>query len=174
MKDGLVLFVLGLIGIGGFILWQQHGDLFQPLLPVSAPAESNAAAPVPPTPKPALPRVQNSPAPVVETPAVAEVAPVPPPSAPPAAPRDPPPFPAVDEIASGDPGDVVTSKFGDPALSTLTSNGGRILGTYVYARDGGRQATVIQLEDGRVASAYSKMAPAPAGGLSIPRQRRSE
>lgn len=171
MKDGLVLFVLGLIGIGGFLLWQTHGDLFQSAS-VGAPVESvvpPALAP-PPAPKPA-PRV--NPAPVVETPVVAEAAPAPaPPPAPPVVAPEPPPFPAVEEIANGAPSEVVTTKFGDPALSTLTSSGGRLLGTYVYARDKGREATVIQLEDGRVASAYSKNAPVPVSGLSIPRQQK--
>ena len=171
MKDGLVLFVLGLIGIGGFLLWQTHGDPFR-TASVSAPVESNAQPA--PAPKPA-PRVKPAPPPAVDAPAVVDavVAPEPPP-APPVVPQEPLPFPAVEEIASGAPSEAVTTKFGDPALSMLTSNGGRMLGTYVYARDKGREATVVQLEDGRVATAYSKNAPAAASGLSIPRQKRIE
>ncbi len=175
MKDGLVLFVLGLIGIGGFLLWQTHGDLFR-TASVSAPVESNVQpAPAAPAPKPA-PRVKPAPRPVVETPAVvveAVAAPEPPP-APPVVPQEPPPFPAVEEIANGALSEAVTTKFGDPTLSMLTSNGGRMRGTYVYARDKGREATVVQMEDGRVATAYSKNAPVPASGLSIPRQKHSE
>jgi len=41
--------------------------------------------------------------------------------------------------------------------------------TFVYARDRGRLATVIHLEDGRVSSAYTKSSPPPAAGMSIPR-----
>lgn len=174
MKDGLVLFVLGLIGIGGFLLWQTHGDSLRTASSVSAPAESSVQPAPAPAPKP-TPRANPAPPPVVETPVVAEVVAVPEPApAPPVVPQEPPPFPAVEEIANGAPSEAVTTKFGDPALSMLTSNGGRMLGTYVYARDKGREATVVQLEDGRVATVYSKNAPAAASGLSIPRQKHIE
>ena len=170
MKDGLVLFILGLVGIGGFLLWQAHTNAVQPVSSVTVPSDWTVPPPSPRAPKPAPP--VKPPAPVVEAPPVAEVVAAPEP--PPVVQPDPPPFPEVEEISSGAPAEVVTTKFGDPSLSLLTSSGGRMLGTYVYARDKGRQATVIQLEDGRVASVYSKSVPAQAVGLSIPRQKHTE
>ncbi|MSV35420.1 MAG: hypothetical protein EXQ47_07460 [Bryobacterales bacterium] len=171
MKDGLALFVLGLIGIGGFLLWQAHTDAVQPVSSVTVPVDWTVPPPSPPAPK-AVPLVKP-PAPVVEASPVAVVVPAPEPP-PTVVQPDPPPFPAVEEISSGAPAEVVTTKFGDPALSMLTSNRRRMVGTYVYARDKGREATVIRLEDGKVTSAYSKGVRAQAVGLSIPRQKRTE
>jgi hypothetical protein len=171
MRDGLVLVLIGLIGIGGFFLWQTYSESRAPQ-PVNVSVESVVP---PPPPKAPAPREKPKPIVVNETPVVAVVAPAPePPPQPAVVPLPPPPFPAVEEISSGAPAEVVTTKFGDPSLSLLTSTRGRMVGTYVYARDKGRQATVIQLEDGKVASAYSKNAPAQAAGLSVPRQKRTE
>jgi hypothetical protein len=184
MKDGFVLLVIGVVGIVGLLMWRADIDPFHPGHYFSHMPEPRASTEpdVPPPPPVAAPRkaahvhvaIAPEPAPVVEVtpaPVVVET---------PAAPervavqRDPPPFPAVDQIASGAPEETVTGKFGDPAISALTSTGGHILGTYVYARQGGRVATVIHLEDGKVASATSKELPPPAGGLSIPRPKRPE
>jgi hypothetical protein len=171
MKDGLVLVLIGLLGIGGFFLWQTYSNSLAPGQPVNVPVESF----VPPPPKPPAPREKPKPVVVKEAPVVAVVPPAPePPPQPAVVPLPPPPFPAVEEISSGAPAEVVTNKFGDPSLSLLTSTHGRVVGTYVYARDKGRRALVIRLEDGKVASAYSKNAPAQAAGLSVPRQKRTE
>jgi len=180
MKDGILLLVVGVIAIGGIILWQSHVDPFalgrsmgqdrelrpepQPEVPAPKPAPVHKPKPVVKAPE----VVEAVPAPV-ETP-VAAVSPEPP--APPVV-HDPPPFPAVDQIASGAPEETVTGKYGDPAISAVTSSGGHMVGTYVYAREGGRVATVIHLEDGVVASATSKSSPPPVAGLSVPRRKQA-
>ena len=177
MKDGVVLLIVGIIGVGGVLLWQAHVDPFHPAQYMTPAAElrppSETNVPVAPKISPKPKRVS-----IVEAPPVVEAAPVPVevPVAPavPVVQHDPPPFPAVDQIASGAPEDDVTEKYGHPAISALTSANGHMLGTYVYARDGGRLATVIHLEDGKVASALSKSAPVPPPGVSIPRWRRTE
>ena len=179
MKDGVLLLAVGLVGIVGIFLWRAQVDPFHPERYLNEAKESQPA-PEPSSP-PAKPVVRASkPAPVAVAPApVVEAAPAPPVEPPPApAPQavlhDPPPFPAVDEIASGAPEETVTGKFGDPAISALTSSGGHSVGTYVYARERGRVATVIHVEDGIVASATSTSLPTPAAGLSVPRPKRTE
>ena len=59
-------------------------------------------------------------------------------------------------------------KYGTPAISVLTSDHGHVLNTYVYSKDKGRSETVIQLEDGKVASAVSKSTPTPPTGIEVP------
>lgn len=129
----------------------------------------------PAPPKPVAARPKPAPAPVeapVVVPQEAPPKPEPLPVADVAAP-EPLPFPSSEEIAKGAPEQAVTTKFGDPTLSLVTTSRGRVQGTYVYAREKGREATVIKLLDGRVASAYSKSAPVAASGLSIPRQQHT-
>jgi hypothetical protein len=118
---------------------------------------------------------RRAPAPVMEEAAVLEPIPVPaaPEPAPAIPPPPPPPFPAVDQIAAGSQEDAITGKYGDPALSAVTSAGGHKVETLIYAKDGGRSATVIRLEDGRVSSAYSPSEPVPPTGLSAPRRSRN-
>jgi hypothetical protein len=88
--------------------------------------------------------------------------------------RDPPPFPVVEQIATGAHGDSITGKYGDPQLSAVTSTGGHVVETMVYARERGRSATVIRIEDGRVSSAYTQTEPAMPPGLSAPRRWHNE
>ncbi len=80
----------------------------------------------------------------------------------------PPPFPIADKIPAGLRGDSVTGTYGDPALSALTSTGRHVVETFVYARDRGRSATVIRLEDGKVAGSSAQSEPVQASGLSVP------
>ena len=174
LKDGVVLVVICLIVVGGLFVWWTQGHA----LSLSAPAETQVQEPVPsPKAAPVVAKVQipkPRPAPV-EPPAVIEAAPSP--QVPPATPvvhRDPPPFPAVEQIATGVREDSITGKFGDPALSAVTSTGGHMVETFVYARDRGRSATVIRLEDGKVSAAYSQAEPIPPAGLSAPRRWHNE
>jgi len=88
--------------------------------------------------------------------------------------RDPPPFPAVEQIPTGVHLDSITGKYGDPQLSAVTSTGGHMVETMVYARERGRSATVIRIEDGKVASAYSQTEPVVPPGLSAPRRWQHE
>jgi hypothetical protein len=133
------------------------------------------ATPAPePLPAVAKPKPVSRPKPVVAAeppaPVIAEVAPVPQPqAAPPAPPADPPPFPVVDQIVTGARQDTVLDKYGEPAIATLTSRRGHVVSNYVYARDQGRETTVIKLEDGKVATAYSTTLPPAPTGISAPR-----
>jgi hypothetical protein len=46
--------------------------------------------------------------------------------------------------------------------------------TFVYSKDRGRNATVIRMEDGKVATAYSQAEPFVPPGLSAPRRYKSQ
>jgi len=46
--------------------------------------------------------------------------------------------------------------------------------TMVYARERGRSATVIRIEDGKVAAAYTQTEPVVPPGLSAPRRWHNE
>jgi len=181
MRTGVLLFVVGLILVGGILLWRSNVDPFNPLqsfqsLPPRAPVEESRLA------TPAAKHPATKPARVAQsTPAAVEGKPVPveaarvgeiPLAAPPVVPivpRDLPPFPVVDQIPLGVRETAVTTKYGDPALSAMTSTDGHTVETFVYTRDGGRLSTVIHLKDGRVSSAYTKTSPPRATGMSIPR-----
>jgi hypothetical protein len=165
MKDGAVLMVVCLAVLGGLAVWWTHSPLhlFSASGPqVQEPARVPAPAPVVKKvskPKPATADVEQP---------VAEVAPVAPPPVPVV--KAPPPFPAVEQIASGSHEAAITDKYGDPALSAVTSTGGHVVETFVYSKDRGRNATVIRLEDGKVAKAYSQAEPLVPPGLSAPRR----
>ena len=170
MRDGLILLISGLIGIGGVVLWWQSSHVQPPPQHVVTVVKTEP----PPAPKPVAARPKPAPAPVEAPVVVPQEAPPKPEPAPVAVvARDPLPFPSSEEIANGAPEQAVTTKFGDPTLSLVTTSRGRVQGTYVYAREKGREATVIKLLDGKVASAYSKSAPVAASGLSIPRQQHA-
>ena len=166
LKDGVVLMVICLIVVGGLAVWWTQ----TPAHPLNATApQVQEPAPVP-EPAPVVKKVARpKPAPpvVVEQPvAVAAVAPPPAPEVK----LPPPPFPAVEQITRGAHVDAITNKYGDPALSAVTSAGGHMIETFVYSRDRGRKATVIRLEDGKVATAYSQVEPLVPPGLSAPRR----
>ena len=163
LKDGVVLMVICLIALGGLaVWWTQTPSHFNAAVPqVLGPAPAPAPAPV--VKKASKPK---PPPPIVEEPATAvaaEASPAPVQVA-------PPPFPAVEQIANGAHADAITDKYGDPALSAVTSTGGHMVETIVYARNRGRNATVIRLEDGKVATAYSQAEPTVPPGLSAPRR----
>jgi hypothetical protein len=180
LKIKIALFIGSLFVLGGILLWRQQidplhlGAYFNRSSPDPVP-ETTPAQP-PEAPKPVRVRARK-PA-VVETaprPVIAEVAPKPVVTAKPAAPPvNPPPFPQVDQIANGASAAAVIDKYGTPAISALTSDRGHVMGTYVYAKDKGRSETVIQLEDGKVASAFSKSMPPPPVGILVPRLGNTE
>jgi hypothetical protein len=167
LKDGVVLMVICLIVVGGLAVWWTQ----TPSHPVEATApQVQEPAPVP-APAPVVKRVARpkpAPPPVVEEP-VAVVVPVAPPPAP-VVQGPPPPFPAVEQIVSGAHETAITDKYGDPALAAVTSRRGHMVETFVYAKDRGRNFTIIRLEDGKVATAYSKAEPFVPPGLSAPRR----
>jgi hypothetical protein len=174
LKDGVVLTVVALILAGaGFVWWSQtqtHYGAPAQDTQVQQPEPAAKAAPV----VKARPKVKPEPVVVEE---IAETTPAPAPvmvAAVPVVHRDPLPFPAVDQIATGVHEDSITGKYGDPQLSAVTSTGGHMVETMVYARERGRSATVIRIEDGKVASAYSQTEPVMPPGLSAPRRWQHE
>jgi len=173
LKDGVVLSVVLLIVAGALFLWWTQASPTH----YGSPVADTQAQPVEP-PKPAPVVVKARPKPKVEpvvqeiaetTPAAAPVA-----AAPPVVHRDPPPFPVVGQIPTGAHEDVITGKYGDPQLSAVTSTGGHMVETMVYARERGRSATVIRIEDGKVAAAYTQTEPVAPPGLSAPRRWHNE
>ena len=171
MRD--LILALGFVAIVtvGVYMWQSNIDPLHPFLSaISGPIESAPSAPEPAAPaakpKPAVPVVPREP--VVAAPVISEAAHSLPPSTPAVAPT-PLPFPTADKIAAGSPGDTVTTEYGGPAIAAVTSADGHMVETYVYARKGDRSQTVIRLEEGRVAEAYTRMFAAPVSGMSIPR-----
>ena len=185
MKDGVVLFLLCVIVIGAiaaFALYMDRipGGIFRRGIEENQTAAepSAPAAPKPPAKSAAKRNVPESappaePAPTVSTsgsptkvPAASLPAPVPVEAAPAR------PFPSVSEIAVGAGGDTIMDAYGGPALSTTTSDHGHVLETFVYTRDGIRDVTVISLEDGRVAAAYSKPRSVSAVTMPPPLRRR--
>jgi hypothetical protein len=171
-KDGVVLAVVVLIVAGGLFLWWTQTPTHY-----GAPVADTQVQPPEPAPKPA-PVVKARPKPKKEEPVVEQAAPAPEPvvvvAAAPVVHRDPPPFPAVEQIPTGVHGDSITGKYGDPQLFAVTSTGGHMVETMVYARERGRSATVIRIEDGRVSSAYSQSEPVVPPGLSAPRRWQHE
>ena len=171
-KDGVVLAVVVLIVAGGLFLWWTQTPTHY-----GAPVAETQVQPPEPAPKPA-PVVKARPKPKKEEPVVEQAAPAPEPvvvvAAAPVVHRDPPPFPAVEQIPTGVHGDSITGKYGDPQLFAVTSTGGHMVETMVYARERGRSATVIRIEDGRVSSAYSQSEPVVPPGLSAPRRWQHE
>ena len=169
LKDGVVLMVICLIVVGGLAVWWMQ----TPAHPLNATApQVQEPAPVP-VPAPVVKKVAKpKPAPPVVEQPVAVAAVVPPPA--PEVKLPPPPFPAVEQIASGAHMDTITDKYGDPALSAVTSTGGHMVETFVYSKNRGRNATVIRLEDGKVATAYSQAEPFVPPGMSAPRRYHAQ
>lgn len=168
LKDGVVLAVVLLMVAGGLFLWWTQ----TPTHYGAAVQDTQVQAPEPaPTPAPV---VKARPKPKKEEPVVEQATPAPEPEvvavAAPVVHRDPPPFPAVEQIPTGVHEDSITGKYGDPQLMAVTSTGGHMVETMVYARERGRSATVIRIEDGKVASAYSQSEPVVPPGLSAPRR----
>lgn len=172
LKDGVVLAVVLLIVAGALFLWWTQTPTHY-----GSPVADTQTQPVePPKPAPlvAKTRPKPKPEPVVEQ---AELAPAAEPvvvAAPPVVHRDPPPFPMVEQIPTGVHEDTITGKYGDPQLSAVTSTGGHMVETMVYARERGRSATVIRIEDGKVSSAYTQTEPVVPPGLSAPRRWHNE
>ncbi len=172
LKDGVVLSVVLLIVAGALFLWWTQTPTHY-----GSPVADAQAQPVEP-PKPAPVVAKARPKPKVEavvqeiaetTPAVEPVV-----APPPVVHRDPPPFPVVEQIPTGAHEDSITGKYGDPQLSAVTSTGGHMVETMVYARERGRSATVIRIEDGKVSSAYTQTEPVAPPGLSAPRRWHNE
>ncbi len=174
LKDGTVLMVICIIAVGALAAWWIQAPM-HPLSSTGAQVEEPAAAPAPAPVVKHLPKFKAAPPAVEEQPvaAVIDAAAAPSSSSPAPVVRvqaPPRPFPAVEQIASGAHEDAITDKYGDPALSAVTSSGGHMVETFVYSRNRGRNSTVIRLRDGKVATAYSQVEPLVPPGLSAPRR----
>jgi len=170
LKDGTVLLVICIIAVGGLAAWWIKVPT-HPLSSTTTQIEQPAATP---TPAPVVKHLRKSKSAMPEVPqepVVADAAPVAASSPAPVVRVQAParPFPAVEQISRGAHEDAITDKYGDPALTAVTSSGGHVVETFVYSRNGGRSATVIRLQDGKVATAYSQAEPVVAPGLSAPR-----
>ena len=187
MRDGILLTVVVLIAGAGIYLWASHVDPTRPLEILTKHVEKRdsesgpQAQPFPPAPPAAVtpkrvakPTVVSRPLAVVVEPAPVVEASAPPPAAAPAPPAEPRPFPAVEQIQAGSHEEAITSAYGSPTVTTLTSSRGHVIENLVYARKGGHSAAVIQLEDGKVSSAYTKLEPPQVEGLSIPRPKPNQ
>jgi hypothetical protein len=169
LKDSFVLTVICLVVVGAIFAWWTTSSPHY----YSSPAESRFFETEPAPPPPVVAKtthrtLQPAPEPVFAPPKV-EVLPL---AAVPPAPveQDPLPFPSVEQIAAGVHRDTITGKYGNPALSAMTSTRGHVIETFIYARDRGRSSTIIRLEDGKVAAAFSQTQPLTPTGLSAPRR----
>jgi len=174
LKDGFVLTVICVIVVAAIFAWWTTSSPHY----YGAPVESRFLEPEPTAPPPVVAKTTHRPLrpavpePVTAPPAV-ELSPMA--AAPPAlVEHDPPPFPSVEQIAAGAHGDTITGKYGNPALSAVTSTRGHMIETFIYARDRGRSATIIRLEDGKVAAAFSQTQPLAPTGLSAPRRWQNQ
>ncbi len=177
LKDGTVLMVICIIAVGGLAAWWIKAPTHA-LSSTRTQIEEPAAAPAPAKVVKHLPKFRSAAPEVEEPPVVADAAPaaaavggvaVTSPAPVVRAQSSLRPFPAVEQISRGAHEDAITDKYGDPALSAVTFSGGHMLETFVYSRNGGRSATVIRLQDGKVATAYSQAEPVVPPGLSAPR-----
>lgn len=171
MKEVPVLVWISVLIVGGIGIWLATGaslPFFGAQPPVVQPA--NDAQPdnsqtevakkvdtAKPVKKPAAATAKTTPPaaavpePVVVAP-VAEVVIAPPVPAP--APKR---FPSANEIPVGAERENISERFGEPSLATTaTSDHGRMRETLIYSRKSGRDVTVINIEDGKVLSAYSR------------------
>ena len=173
LKDGFVLTVICLIVVGAIFAWWTTSTPHY----YGAPVESRFLETEPAPPPPVVAKTTHRPLPPLPEPVTAppevEVTPI---GVVPQAPveHDPPPFPLVEQIPAGVHGEAITGKYGSPALSAVTSTRGHVVETFIYARDRGRSATVIRLEDGKVAAAFSQTQPLTPTGLSAPRRWHNE
>jgi hypothetical protein len=173
LKDGFVLTVICVIVVAAIFAWWTTSSPHY----YGAPVESRFLEPEPAPPPPVVAKITRRPLqpvpepltapPAVEVPLMAAAPPAP-------VEHDPPPFPSVEQIAAGAHGDTITGKYGNPALSAVTSTRGHMIETFIYARDRGRSATVIRLEDGKVAAAFSQTQPLAPTGLSAPRRWQNQ
>ena len=193
MIGRIVLILVCVLGVGGIYLWQER---MYPFTPKQGPAVADSSQESQAPPSEAKPKAKATAKSAATSPAPSPLASVTPGSSAEAAASadastvasatpeatavpvvpvaDPPPFPTVQQITAGEAEDTVRQKYGDPDISSLTSKDGHIERTYVYTRDRGYSETVIHLEDGKVATAYTRSTPPPPTGISIPRRWHPE
>ena len=177
-KDGVVVLIVGLIALGaGAVWWTQvpKGSWGRNTVEPQVQESETPSKTPPASGKPAGIIRKPSAASVVEEPSAGEAAAsaqVSPST--PIVPPDPPPFPAVEQIVPGVRLDSITGTYGQPALSTVTLTDGHLVETLIYSGNRNHSATIIRLEDGKVAAAYSRPEPVLPAGVSVPRRGSSD
>jgi len=155
MKEDFVVFVVCIVASAGLAAGVLYFDPFHVFQSSNAMVTRQVEEPKPADPprkpkrmaKAAQRRVSKEAA--VTEPASARAA-VPTATPPVEAPA--PPVPSANEITLGTQEETKTETYGNLALSAMTSKGGHVLQTFVYARDRGKVTTMIRLEDGKVSS----------------------
>jgi len=155
MKNGLSLLLVSIVSVAGVARWLLDIDPVSPFQsanvivrqePQSTPISSHAKAMQ--ASKPSRSRIPQKSAVIEHAPTrEASTAAV---------------VDAGDGIFANTPKQAIAKTYGEPALSTRRVDRGHDLETLVYARDRGKEVTVILLEDGKVpsASTYSGIKPA--------------
>ena len=161
MKSEFILFALCLSVVAVVCLSASNINPLN-ILQLSSSLEPSAVEASPAAPAPAVPKVVIAKK-VAAHPAaeIAQIdstvaavpeptpAPVPLTAAPLAAPVKP--FPTAGMIALDTKRAGVLDQFGEPAMSTMSTEDGHPIETYVYSRNGGHEVTVVELKDGSVA-----------------------
>ena len=164
MKDGIPILLLCIVAIGGIGFWLSRLDAFNPTRStvVTRPSAEDvkdkrqaSSAVKSSAVKPKTDAKQAKQHAVEETTlivpvGVAEISHsnVPPPN--------PPPVPSADQIRIDTDKRNITEKFGIPALSSMTTDRGHAIETFVYGRGRDRPFTIIRFKDGKVFSASSQ------------------
>ena len=163
MREFALVLIIAAIGGIGFWFWKadlnhaiQSSNALQP-----APAPAAAQKPEPvrahskQKPRQAAPAALQESADLQRIPAAAAA------TQKPEEALAPPPFPAVEQIARGDEEIESVGRYGDPTLSTTTSDRGHVFETLFYARDRGQLQTLvgIRVTDGKVLSASEESMP---------------
>lgn len=144
--------------LAGVAWWYISNYSYHPYGPQSAPAsaEASPAPPSKPAPPKSAPRIAPA-APEKPAESPAEPAPQPAPAvaevrkaAPPEPAPQPPPPGALDNVRPGMQENQVVELLGQPTLSAMTSDRGRLAETYVYPRRIPGPFALIHMSDGRV------------------------
>ena len=150
--------ILLFAAIAGAAWWYIANYSYHPYGPQTASASAEASPAPSPKPVPAKSPARVAPA-AHEEPAAAPVEPAPQPAppvaevrtvAPPQPSPQPPPPGALDNVRPGMPENQVLDLLGQPTLSAMTSDRGRLNETYVYPRKVPGPFALIHMSDGRV------------------------
>jgi cytoskeletal protein RodZ len=154
----LIFLVVVFVALSSVAWWYFSTYSFHPYGPQTVPASAEAtpAPPSKPAPVKSPPRIAPA---APEKPAESPAEPVPPPApavaeirtaAPPQPSPQPPPPGALDNVRPGMPENQVVELLGQPTLSAMTSDRGRLDETYVYPRRIPGPFALIHMSDGRV------------------------
>jgi hypothetical protein len=148
MNNGLSLLLVSIVTVAGVAVWLPGIDSVSPFRSANVIVRQEPQPP--PISSHAKVKQTSKPSRIPQKSAVIEHAPTREAST--AAPID-----AGDRILANTPKEAIAKTYGEPTLSTRRVDRGHDLESLVYARDRGKEVTVILLEDGKVPSA----SPAP-------------